>query len=118
MGLAGARAVQQPAGKLDPDAGRRGAGLLHSISQIAGTVASLDRQRQHRSGEDHRFHESFERIAKRSGGVGKRVGAMGNDESVIAVVLCMDDSGYAVPIFGGGVSTVDQRLEQPDIHRR
>ena len=109
-GLAGAGAKDHLVVKHDLHApGIRVAGIGHGAPQVVAGIRIAVINRFLAAGQHHRLGAFAYHVAERCGGIAHRVRAMGDDKTIIAVIVFLHSGGNALPLFGahvGGIQVI------------
>ena len=65
------------------------------------------------AGQHHRLGAVLDHVAQRGGSVGHRVGAVGNDETIVGIVVLADGMDQLLPLFRAYVG----RVQTEQLHR-
>ena len=71
-----------------------------------------------RAGENNRFLQTFQHEGQGRGAVGHGVGAVENDEAVVALVVLFNGVGHPVPLHVGDVGRIQKRIVFDEIPLR
>ena len=93
------------------DGGQARRGNLEGADDILATVGAEHAQGQLTAGEDDRLAQVLEHKAQRRSRIGHGVGAVEHNETIIIVVLALDNIGNIDPQGGGHIRRIDDIVE-------
>ena len=85
------------------------AGIGHGAPQVVAGIRIAVINRFLAAGQHHRLGAFLDHVAERCGSIAHRVRAMGDNKTVIAVIVFLHSSGNALPLFGahvGGIQVI------------
>ena len=113
-GLAGAGAQDDLVVKYQLHApGKIAAGIQKGAIQVVAGVRIAVVDGFLAAGQHHRLGAVLDHIAQRGGGVGHCVGAVGNDETIVGIVVLADGMDQLLPLFRAYVG----RVQTEQLHR-
>ena len=85
-------------------------GNLDCRDQVFASIGAKHADRNLATGKDNGLGEILEHEAQGRGGVGHRIGAMQDDEAIVAVVIFADQLGQRHPMVGLDIRRVDDGI--------
>ena len=82
------------------------AGISHGAPQVVAGIRIAVINRFLAAGQHHRLGAFAYHVAECRGGIAHRVRTMGDDKTVIAVIVFLHSGGNALPLFGAHVGGI------------